>query len=33
MRQMEGIGGPAGGDVGVFESNGSELHIFINVEI
>jgi hypothetical protein len=33
MRQMEGIGGPARGDVGVLESNGSGLHIFINVEI
>jgi hypothetical protein len=33
MRPMEGIGGPARGDVGVPESNGSELCIFINIKI
>jgi hypothetical protein len=33
MRRMEEIGGPARGNVGVLESNGSELRIFIKFEI
>jgi hypothetical protein len=33
MRQMERIGGLARGNVWVLKSNGSELCIFINVEI